>query len=152
MENKIYIMVKKDMSYDPKFANWNKFYDDLFLEISQIRELGHKALLDFNNNNGFLLSYYSRITNLYSSHRHYINKDEIMIKELLKIEDVIFSAKYLKAIEKKNNSKEQHVMIIRALRGLFANMCSSFSANGISVKVSGKKKRNPKEAILEGYD
>jgi len=145
-------MTKPEYTYDPKFANWNKFYDDLFEEITYIRGQGHKALLDLNNSGGYLLNYYSRITNLFSTHKHYINNVDKIEKVLLKIEDVIFSDEYLKAVHKNNNSKKQHVKIIRGLRNSFADMCESFSDNGISVKVSGKKKKDKGKAILEGYD
>lgn len=145
-------MAKQDYTYDPKFANWNKFYDDLFQEIAEIRDIGHKTLLDFNNNEGYLLKYYSRIANLFSTHKHYINDDEEIQKELIKIEDVIFSAKYINAVSKGKNSPEQHKKITRGLRKAFTSMCSSFSANGISVKVSGKKNRDKGKAILEGYE
>lgn len=143
-------MVKQDMIFDPKFANWNKFYDDLFLEISAIRTLGHKSLMDIKNSNGFLLNYYSRITNLFSSHYHFINDNIKIQKELENIEDILFSSKYAQAVKNNSNSITQHVKITRGLRNIFSLMCKSFSDNGISVKVSGKVKYNPGQAIQNG--
>lgn len=143
-------MAKQDYTYDPKFANWNKFYDDLFLEISVIREKGNKALLDFNNNGGYLLSYYSSIVNLFSTHKHYINNADKLENELHKIENILFGAKYLILVKKKQNSPEQHKNIIRGLRKVFTEMCTDFSSNGISVRVEGTKKYNPGEAIQKG--
>jgi len=145
-------MAKKDYTYDPKFANWNRFYDDLFQEIAEIRNVGNKALLDFNNQGGYLVNYYGRIVNLFSTHKHYINNEAEIEKQLNIIEDTLFSPKYVDAVLRKKNSGVQHIKIMRALRKAFTDMCESFSSNGISVKVSGKKKRDKGKAILEGYD
>jgi len=145
-------MKKEEYNYKPEFANWNKFYDDLFTEIAEIRLIGNKALFDTKNTELSLNLYYSRIQNLYSTHSHFINDTLIVGKELQRIEDFLFSDKYLSAVRNKNLSifKTQRSILIK-LRNIFTLMCASFSSNGISVKVIGVKRRDPSKAILEGY-
>jgi len=144
-------MAKTDYTYDPKFANWNRFYDDLFLEIAEIRKAGHSALLDIGNKNGQLLIYYSRVLNLFSTHKHFVTDEDTLESTLSNMGGTLFSPKYIKAQSDGKFDSVQHKKIYDALQGVFTSMCSSFSNNGISVKVSGKKKRDKGKAILEGY-
>lgn len=123
-------------SYDPKFANWNKWYDDLFEEQKTIRSIGVALLGDYNNNKYSLQLYYSKIVGLFSTHKHYINESDEMKKELESIEDFLFSEKYLK--NKSHNPKsvrQSEIKALKNLRNIFTKMCEDFSEKGLSVKV-----------------
>lgn len=135
-------------SGETKYANWNKGYDDLFEEITEIRALGNKVLFDFKNTNLLLNQYYAKISGLFDTHGHYVvNEDEIEIK-LSKIGDVLFSEKYLDRIKSGTNSLPQQIKITRDLKKMFKEMCKSFSKNGLTMKVIiTKKKASSKENL-----
>jgi len=123
-------------SYDPKFANWNKWYDDLFQEQKDIRRIGVMLMGDYNNKQYSLQLYYSRIVGLFSTHKHYIDKSDDVNNELDKIEAFLFSEKYLAAKESNPKSvRQSELKILKQLRNVFTKMCEDFSSKGLSVKV-----------------
>lgn len=138
--------------YNAKYANWNAGYEDLFAQIKEIRHIGNLALFDFKNNNLLLNQYYSRIAGLFSSHAHYVIQRELIKKQLIKIEDVLFSQKYKDSITNQTNSTQQQIKILRDLRYFFQLMCESFSRNGLTMKIIKEPKDDPHNAVMRGYN
>lgn len=123
-------------SSEPKFANWNKWYDDLFQEQKEIRAVGVIVMSDLNNHKYSLQYYCSRVSNLFSTHKHYIETSEKVQKELDKIEEFLFSDAYI--IAKGQNAKSVRTSELRTfktLKGIFTTMCEDFSKQGLSVRV-----------------
>lgn len=143
---------KENADYNAKYANWNKGYDDIFLEISEIREIQNKTLFDLNNKGLMLNKYYSRIRGLYTTLAHQVIDRALLQKQLDKIENVLFSDKYIKGIQDGSNTREIDLKIYRALRLYFQMMCESFSKNGLTMKVIKEQKDDPYTAVMRGYN
>ena len=132
----MYDKYKEFESYSPEFRKWDDWYNDLFREQREIRNIGTMLLLDLNNKEYSLQLYYSRIVNLFSTHKHYIEDTEILDKELNKMEDFLFSEKYLNSKANNHNSvRKSELVILKQLRKIFTKMCEDFSKKGLSVKV-----------------
>jgi len=122
--------------YNTRYANWNKFFEDLENEIKLIRNVGNELLFDFDSKALLLNKYYSLITNLYSTHKSYILDSGKIKTKLDKIEDTLFSNKFLTAISKNPESiKELRIKMIRVLREIFSKMCNDFSVMGLRPKI-----------------
>lgn len=130
--------------YDPKYANWNPFYEDLFTQIREIRELSTKSFHDLR----IIPSYYSRVSSLFNTHGHYVllkNKKEIE-KILIKIDNKLCDTKFIEK-NKLNTQTQTWHQIRRELNTQFKIMCEDFAENGISVKVTKKNQKNPSKAL-----
>lgn len=142
----------KEYDYNSKFANWNKGFDDIFDEIREIREIGNKVLFDYKNDNLLLNLYCSRIIGLFSTHSHYVLDRDKLALQLNKIENVLFSDKYLTSIKNNTNPTEQQIKITKALRLYFQLICESFSKNGLTMKIIKEQKDDPYQSVLRGYN
>jgi hypothetical protein len=132
---------KKFESYSPEFRKWDDWYNDLFREQREIRNIGTMLLLDLNNKEYSLQLYYSRIVNLFSTHRHYIDFPDLVDKKLEEMETFLFSDKYMDSKKKNRLSvKESEIKILKVLRKIFTKMCEDFSKKGLSVKVEMTQK------------
>ena len=129
-------MKDEELLRDVKFANWNHFYNDLTKQISEIRESGHLVLFVPKEVN----QYYSRITNLYSTIEFAIT-DKDIIHKLDKIEENIFSDRYIKDLKYGKVTKYQRT-IISCLRKIFTQICNDLSESGLIPKVMTSKKDN----------
>ena len=122
----------QEMDTDVGFANWNSFYTDLTTEISEIRKLGYLVLFNPKQVN----HYYSKIVNLFSTISWALDetKGNQITKKLDKIEENIFSTKYL------NDLKNTHITtyqryIIKVLRETIKSICLELSNAGLLPKI-----------------
>jgi len=136
----------KDYDLNPRFANWNNGYVDLFEEIREIRGLLNKSMFDFNNKNLFVHQLYSKIRGLFTTHKHYIIDSDRLSVSLNSIENILFTTTYFKNQNKTLDINKQ-IQIIQILRSNFELMCESFSLNGLTPKVEKTYKPDYKKAV-----
>lgn len=125
---------KEEFNKDVKFANWNGWYNDLTTEIAEIRKYGHLVMFDPKQVN----HYYSRIVNLVSTIEWAIDDTKTINSNLDKIEDNIFSERYLKDLEVKTVTEYQR-KVVKRLRRILAKVCNDLSDGGLLPKVEKTK-------------
>lgn len=128
-----------------KFAIWNKFYNDLEQEITNVRNLGFELM----RNPNLIHIYHSRIINMFSSYKYYIINYKEMEEKLNEIEDIIYSENYIKDIQKNRINSKYQREIIKKLRNIYSEMCANFTEKNLRPKVIRTKKYDETDAILD---
>jgi hypothetical protein len=138
------------MEYDPKFANWNKFYDDINQEITEIRRIGNRVLYDVDNTDLYICRYFTRIDNFFSTHGHYIvnTKSRNTIKKKLDILQIFLFEKFIPTVKENPRAVEKSkIKAYNNLKNIFSIMCANFSTIGLTVKIDAKNTEKLSDSI-----
>lgn len=149
------VELKKNYEEDPRFANWNNFYNSLFQELDitfNIIYICRTNLKDKNKTAINLELFHAKLISYSNIYADYIEENDNNLKKLNKLFDMMNNNEYTQALNNKNKPlfKYQYY-ILTQMEEIMRNITKSFSDKGISPKIIKTKHKDPSKAILEGY-
>lgn len=148
--------LKKNYEEDPRFANWNTGYNNIFEHIEKTHNVVFMTRISIKDKiitNSNLNTLHSAINTINNTYSNYIDKSDENIEQLNKLYEKLNDKKYLQLLEmKKYNLFKYQYLILTELEDIWRNINVSLSNKGITIKVVKTNNKDPGKAILSGYN
>jgi hypothetical protein len=148
--------IKKNYEEDPRFANWNNFYNSLFKEMDitfNIIYICRTNLKDKTTTARNLEVFHAKLVSYSNIYADYIENNDENVQKLNKLFEMMHNKEYIAGLENKNKPlfKYQYY-ILTQMEEMMRNITKSFSAKGITPKIIKTNHKDPSKAISSGYN
>ena len=119
---------KEETKTDDYSIGWKRhdeFFRSLNTKLDEISFVGELCYRDKSK----VYEYFAKVRNLYNKHRVYLRDKEKMKKELLRIEQALYSSSFLRDLKQGRVEANSHIhKIFMTLQDLLSEMVDDFAA------------------------